>query len=63
MAVKYPVNYCVHVFEVKEFFNKQLAKLPGLTWYYLVSELLVADSFTMMLLLGLALFYTLGVFV
>ena len=41
---------CEHVFEVKRFFNKQLAKLLGLT------ELLVADSFTMLLLLGLALF-------
>ena len=58
------LNYCVHVFEVaKRIYNKQL-HCTQTSWPYLISELLVADLFTMLLLLGLAqFFYTLGVFV
>ena len=56
------LNYSVHVFQVKGFTinNYTVPKLLGLN---LISELLVADLSTMLLLLGLAIFYTLGVFV
>ena len=44
-------NYCVH----ERTYNKQL-HCTQTSWPYLISELLVTDLFTMLLLLGLAIF-------
>ena len=50
------LNYCVCVFFLsKRIYNKQL-HCTQTSWPYLISELLVADLFTMLLLLGLAIF-------
>ena len=56
------LNYLCACLLSKRMYNKQL-HCSQTSWPYLISELLVADLFTMLLLLGLAIFYTLGVFV
>ena len=48
------LNYCVCLLS-KRIYNKQL-HCTQTSWPYLISELLVADLFTMLLLLGLAIF-------
>ena len=60
--VTYPVELLCACLLSKRIYNKQL-HCTQTSWPYLISELLVADLFTMLFLLGLAIFYTLGVFV
>ena len=50
------LNYCVHACLLsKRIYNKQL-HCTQTSWPYLISELLVADLFIMLLLLGFAIF-------
>ena len=58
----YPVELLCACLLSKRIYSKQL-HCTHTSWPYLISELLVMDLFTMQLLLGLAIFYTLGVFV
>ena len=51
----YPVELLCACLLSKRIYNKQL-HCTQTSWPYLISELLVADLFTMLLLLGLAIF-------